>query len=218
MRSELVHDPPRLRLHVPRSAVPNAKAGEVVEGRKALSVPLGSLDECHIWKVVVQTAARACWQTMLEAAVLPPPEIYQMHARAKLLPKKGGAQSRLLALSDQRVHCVCRDGLALRGSASSDDWAVGVAELCSVELLELKDKRAPLYPHGLALRYGQQGSAAAAGPLPAARRSPSGELEAVFVLKTQNDVRALVAALRQLFRHETGADLPILRPKDTADR
>ena len=193
---------PQLRVSVPKSALTSSVRHEVANGRKVLSYALGRREVCEVWQLAVESAIRARWQLLLEESCLPSPDVYQLHARAKLLPRRGPSQSRMLCLSDRRIYSICREGPTLRGAG----WSTDVAALSSVEELELRDRRAAVYPFGLLLRW-RAGEVAWADFGAPVDDGPA----ALFALKGRDDLVAMSACLRQIYRHVVGAPLQVER-------
>ena len=184
-----------LRLFVPKSSVPSPHH-DVLDGRKVLAFCVGSLVDCKPWGLAVNHAVRRQWQTLFEEKIIGQEEVYEHHARTKLLPRKAGSSSRWLVVSDQRLYCVGRDGSGVRGV----EWSAGIAQLVSVELLELSDKRVPSYTHGLVLNW-------ATGLVPAFQSSPGGNEPVLLALKARRDVEDLAVCLRQVYRQITKTSL-----------
>ena len=170
-----------------------------------VSYPLGSILECQLWRLALQSAVRARWQTVLEASIIPEPEIYQLHVRAKQLPRKGSALSRFLVLSDGSIYSIGREGGGLRAV----QWSVATGGLRSLSQSELKDRRALSYPYGLVLRW-------SSAHIEAPKRGRGGGQPAegestVFALKGRGDLEAMTAALCQAYKHATGTPLAVER-------
>ena len=182
-----------LRISVPRSAIPSKlNAGASGATRAMLVYRASDASACRLLLLAVQHAARTYWQEQLEVSLLHSPEIYASHARAKEVPRKGAPLSRLLILSDQRVYSAKRDGLSLH--AASDGWAAALADVASLEQLELKEKRLPGYPYGLVLRW----TPSTPGAQHASSEDAPGRPKTVFALKSREDLVRLTACALQL--------------------
>ncbi len=121
-----------------------------------------------------------------------------MHARAKLLPHKGGALSRFIILSNRQIYSVSREG----GAHRQLEWSADAAEVSAIEQVELKDRRAPSYPYGLTVHWkgpqaGKEG------------RDLRADESTTFVLKGREEMVALTTGMRQLYKHRTRSKLSV---------
>ena len=159
--------------------------------RAALCYLVGRGESCQMWNVAVRHATQRRWQALLEAGCLAEPEVYQAHTRAKELasaPSRVAPQSRLLVLSDRRVHSVHREGMRFGSTA----WSADIHSLQTVEQLALQDRKVAGYPYTLVLHWKSS-------------RSPS----ATFAVKEREDLLAMSACLQQVHQRLTGESLPV---------
>ena len=211
VRKQQGAEPCALCCSVPRSAVPHAehhfpsRPATTKESAKSTGAPRAALlfalgDECRVWLVVVRQLVRTRWQRLLEASCIAEPEVYQLHARAKLLPlsRGGGAPlSRMLVLSDRRVYSIKRDGMSLRGAG---EWRADIDAIGSIEQhLDLTPPRdrlplPPSYPYGVSLHWLTDGTSDAA----------------FFAVKSTDEAAAVVAALRYAHLEVTGRPLKLV--------
>lgn len=193
---------PHLEQHFPPSTAKDAAAKHAAPPRASLLIGFGDETECRVWQCAVREVVHARWQRLLEAVgtgCVPAPEVYQIHARAKLLPKGRGAPlSRLLVLSDRHIISVKREGTALRTA----DWRAEFARIGHVEqhLAAAPPDRGVMpqsYPVGLSVHWAEG-------------KAPDGSVEAFFALKSREEAAALAAGLRHAHLQATGKSLRVV--------
>jgi hypothetical protein len=174
----------------PPNASSSADGADHASLRATIWFAIGGEKEARLWQITARELTRTYWQRLLERDCLPAPEVYQMHARAKQLPtRKGNPLSRLVVLSDTRVHAVRRDGFTLRAA----DWSAELAELGAVEQpSSLREKKVPTYPVLLVLCW------------------RSGGADTLLAFKSYDEASALLASLRELYHAATRQPLTVL--------
>ena len=175
----------------------------------------------------LQTTTHALWQTLLESTCVKPPEVYQTHLHVKKVNRKGVPQTRTIVVTDKRLYNIEREGQVLR----EPKWSCAVEALSGVEVQELDDKKLPSEKWSVTLRMkpkqqlrrGSTNSAAvhlgrlSGSTRPLVEAETDNEKEAFnFAVKTEEELEALVASIRQGYFAHTRQQLGIHRPNQTA--
>ena len=189
--------------------------------------PCASAQECRLWLIALQTTTHALWQTLLESTCVKPPEVYQTHLHVKKVNRKGVPQTRTIVVTDKRLYNIEREGQVLR----EPKWSCAVEALSGVEVQELDDKKLPSEKWSVTLRMkpkqqlrrGSTNSAAvhlgrlSGSTRPLVDAETDNEKEAFnFAVKTEEELEALVASIRQGYFAHTRQQLGIHRPNQTA--
>jgi len=99
-------------------------------------------EECEQWVLLANIQMRQVWQATLEAAIIPPPEIYQAHFPVIKVNRKLKAQDRVLVLSDSWMYNIepnrGEDGCSV--SPKEMRWAFPISTISVVRLTRSKEK------------------------------------------------------------------------------